>query len=124
MKICYIFLLHFIGDFLLQSRKMANRKSERPEYLIAHIAIVFAVMLLGGWVILPFQDSFALAAVAVFIHGLIDFFVWAGYRWWIKRTLPDFARYEFWEDTKFYAALGLDQLLHYITIILVYGGML
>lgn len=61
-------------------------------------------------------------------HGIIDWFIWKGYKRLVGRrevksmtsndvTVEDF---KYWEDSKFYSTIGLDQLLHTAVIVSLY----
>lgn len=113
--ICFI---HFIADFLLQSRTMALKKSKYPMWLVKHCSIIFLCML-------PFGIKFSL--LNALIHGLVDWNLWNGFSLFMKWKTGyrmsenvEILGYKYWEDSKFYAAIGLDQFLHYATIILLW----
>lgn len=137
------FVAHFVADFLLQPRKMGKLKSEKPLWLLGHLAIQFAVFYpFAGW-------KFALANAA--IHGVIDWNIWRLYKLKVYYQLRAVCRievektcqsrfedyrvvgaelvkqkiiqyselWEYWNDHWFYATIGLDQLLHAVTLILL-----
>lgn len=66
-----VLIVHFIADFLLQSREMGKRKSSESKYLLAHLAIQFACFALFG---LKFAFYNAL------VHGIIDWNIWRIYK--------------------------------------------
>ena len=73
--------LHFLADFLLQSREMGMKKSEDIAWLLGYLVIQFVVFA-------PFTSIlFALANCAV--HGLIDWFIWRGYKVTVHHRLYD-----------------------------------
>lgn len=115
--IFWLFVLHFVSDFLLQPRKMATKKSSHWGWWSAHVAITWMVFLEGGWLLgLPLWFSFANAGA----HGLIDAVIWRAYKWAaIKRGKGD--DFHYWEDHWFYTTIGFDQLLHGATLILLVG---
>lgn len=134
--IVQLLFLHFLADFVLQPREMGKRKSESPRWLAAHLGIQFVVFF-------PFTGIwFALANCAV--HGVVDWFIW---RWYkqsvlIRNPMPPEVQgqsvpaateaeeqdawrrglaltWRYWEDKLFYDTIGLDQLLHSATIVLL-----
>jgi len=117
-----LLLLHWVADFVLQSRDMAKNKSSSVLWLLAHLTIQFLVFWpFTGW-------KFALANAA--IHGLIDWNIWKLYKISVflrsKRFNPKqvpIKDFKFWEDSLFYMFIGIDQFLHMSTIIglLIYG---
>lgn len=139
--IAKLLLLHFIADFVLQPREMGKKKSQDVKWLLGHLAIQFAIFA-------PFTSIlFALANCAV--HGLIDWYIWRGYKWsvafrnpvpWHLRvevepepTHQEFeatwwlgvkASWKYWEDHLFYTTIGFDQLLHGLTLVVLSGWML
>lgn len=125
MNLLLAFFLHFIADFILQSREMGKNKSSNWKYLLAHLSIQFLVFLpFFGW-------QFSLANAA--IHGIIDKNIWnlykiftlyrLGYfRAWKEGKLDNVTKYhKYWEDHLFYATIGLDQFLHSATLILLFN---
>ena len=122
MLASYYLFLHFLADFILQPREMGRKKSKDSRYLLAHIAIIFSVFLVGtlSW-------KFALANAL--IHMIIDSVIWKCYAStvWKRRhklfknaTKDDLERkFKFWEDHWFYATIGLDQFLHGATILIL-----
>lgn len=141
-------ILHFIADFLLQSREMGKNKSSQFPVLLHHIGIQFAVMAVGLMILLDPLTAIAVSAANAVIHGVIDWHIWRGYKLYVYKKLykqvtsdprstvwytmhPDkqeagyqvlvaekAAAFKYWEDHWFYATIGFDQLLHAVTIIL------
>ncbi len=75
------------------------------------------------------------------IHCFQDWFIWRGYKWLVLQQLKkeelgcnntelyeyiDYGEggWHYWEDSKFYATIGFDQLLHFITIMVLYNLVL
>jgi hypothetical protein len=88
-----VLTVHWIADFIFQTRSMANNKSTSMKWLSAHI-LAYTCFLL------PFGLKFAL--VNGLAHFIIDFFT------------SRFTSY-FWKEKdvhKFFITIGLDQLLH------------
>lgn len=123
--------LHFVADFLLQSREMGKNKSSKPIVLLQHLSIQFVVFsLVLGVIYGPIQAT-GFALVNAMIHGVIDWNIWRGYKWFAaKRIYVDSegvshhslirgGEWCFWEDHWFYVTIGLDQLLHGLTLIYV-----
>ena len=132
-----LLVLHYIADFILQPREMGKNKSVRLEWLACHLLIQFLVFF-------PFF-GIKFAAANCLVHGVIDWFIWRGYKaivmWRIKRreklygegghplyVYPkwngiDYPKpqpeWKYWDDSAFYDTIGLDQLLHASTLILL-----
>ncbi len=117
----YLFVLHFIADFILQSREMGKKKSVEFSWLSAHLQIQAAIFLVF---LLPINLLFAakFAFLNALIHGIIDWNIWKLYKVSVylrdKRATPE--TWKYWEDHLFYTTIGFDQLLHASTLIGLY----
>ena len=135
MMLAVLFVTHYVADFLLQSRDMGKKKSSEPRYLFAHLFIQFMLF----WPVAGFK--FALMNAA--IHGVIDWNIWRGYKYYAyKRIAAEAAKFnlsgddrakwiaesgknwQYWEDHWFYSTIGFDQLLHALTITFLAGWLL
>ena len=120
-----LFLCHFVADFLMQPRWMAELKSSRFAVLSLHCIAQWALPL---FVLMPFYPEVAMYVTATnaIIHGVIDWNIWKLYKLSVKwrSDEPDMeklkANWKYWEDHWFYATIGLDQLLHSLTLIFVW----
>jgi len=112
MKLLLAFFIHFIADFILQSREMGEKKSSSFKWLSKHIGIIFICFL-------PFGIEFALCNA--FIHMLIDACIWNIYKItvYIRDKKATKENWEYWKDGWFYDTIGFDQFLHGATIILL-----
>lgn len=133
----YLFFLHFVADFLLQSREMGKKKSEVPLILAQHMGIQFSVVSLGLAPFVGFDKAIVLSLFNTAIHGAIDWNIWRGYKLLIYKKLKKIADndprttleaqihyFKYWEDHWFYATIGLDQFLHMATLTLLAGAIL
>lgn len=132
-------IVHFIADFLLQTREMGKNKSTSWKFLLQHIGIIFICFL-------PFGLVFSLCNAL--IHLVIDKFIWNVYKWHAKKMMtyiensdPYLRRnkvykyldgctcgesgpiWHYWEDPVFYSFIGFDQLLHTLTIVFLIGAL-
>jgi hypothetical protein len=116
--VAYLLFLHFVADFVLQSREMGKRKSEYFSVLLEHLGIhglVFAVGLVPfvGW-----REAITFAGASLVMHGFIDWYVWKLYKWSVYRRMGYVsADWAYWDDHGFYLTIGFDQLLHGITLV-------
>lgn len=117
----YLLLLHFIGDFVLQTDEMAQGKSKCLRPLLEHVGM-YGLMIMGGltamvmsvWPLLSADNFMALiksalvySLVNTVIHGAIDF---------VTSRVSAF----FWREKRmhdFFVVIGFDQLLHAATLI-------
>jgi len=121
--------LHFIADFILQSREMGKNKSSSYKWLGLHLLIQFLVFL-------PIGLKFSLCNAI--IHGIIDKNIWNLYKFSAylrikkmveplyyseenkKHLFEKFGKeWKYWEDHLFYTTIGFDQLLHIGTIVML-----
>lgn len=106
--IIYLLLIHWVADFILQSRWMATNKSSSNSILAAHVfvySIPFFVFGSALFVVLNFV-----------LHFMVD---------WVSSRLTS----KLWEKKNihgFFAVVGLDQVLHltclFSTYIWIFGA--
>lgn len=127
MLLYVLLITHFVADFLMQSREMAQKKSSELLWLGLHIRTItwtfFFVTYFGGagWNSIPFT------IINSAIHALIDWTIWNWYKQGVIKRYPTFEMrrdFKFWEDQKFYSTIGLDQLLHVLTIVVLYDWLI
>jgi len=100
--------VHFVSDFLLQRRCVAENKSSDGLAMAEHITIIFISFLYWGWMF---------AALNALIHMIIDKNIWTIYKW--LRRGEDKDTFKYWKDSLFYWTIGFDQLLHVSTLVLL-----
>lgn len=96
-----IFGLHFVGDYLLQTRYMGENKSSSNKALLLH-GIVYSLpfLLIGFWY----------AILNGILHIIVDYFSSRSFK-------------HYWsENNKFnaIAVMGLDQYIHTVCLIITY----
>ena len=106
--IVLIIILHFIADFLCQTREMGLRKYSSNLILFKHIAAYSTVFFVASFL----TPAFGLMFVVVngLAHTITD---WCSSRigkWFHEQNQM------YW----FFATLGLDQTVHLLTLILTY----
>lgn len=126
----YILILHFIADFLLQSREVATNKSSKLSYLGEHLIILHLTISILLLPVVGLIKAVTFSLLNVLIHGVIDWYIWRVYKWnvmrQIKKAFPNGnwieigKLFKYYEDHWFYATIGFDQLLHVITLIVLY----
>lgn len=120
--ICWILILHFIGDWVLQTREMARNKCLIGIDMAKHIFIYWAVLTWG--MMLAFYPEFlskqyteycTMAFAWPFINAFIHFSIDA-----ITSNITK----DHWHDGKpnktFWNTIGLDQLSHGIILFSTY----
>jgi len=146
LSLIIILISEYIGDFVLQSRKMALAKSTNFNVLMKHVVTVIGTVFIGasvGFGIL-WQSPMALVGSAAYaviygiIHGIQDWYIWKGYHSIVKerfritksgdydnKGIKSFMENkDYAEDKVFYDFIGLDRILHTITLILLWVWIL
>ncbi len=126
--ILIILFLHFVSDFVLQTRRMAQKKSKSLFWLSWHV-LVYTTFLFWGWVcFVGFNDYSSYTVFGVFYmvfisHFLTDFttskFTTYSYVRSIERNISIKKRNR-WQYI-FWLVLGLDQFVHFLSLILIYN---
>lgn len=102
--ICILLIFHFIADFMLQTDKMAINKSSSNYWLTKHVAVYSLLFTL----IHP-------------IYALVN-----GFLHWITDYVTSRLAAKAWQTEKrslFFTIIGLDQLIHTVTLISTYYFM-
>ncbi len=70
--------------------------------------------------------SASISLLNALIHLIIDQSIWNVYKYIKKKQLKgtNVNDFQYWEDKMFWNFVGLDQLLHILTILFVYHGLL
>ena len=111
--ICILLIAHFIGDFLCQNRYIATRKSEDFLVLTFHVIIYSTVMYLVSSFFLSNKINVDYFNAFNFIAHLITDF--------LTSRLNKFNYKRHGVGYLFFSGIGLDQLIHSLTIILSYN---
>lgn len=101
LVIIKILTVHWIADFILQSDKMAKNKSKSLKYLSLHILVYMLPLFIFGW---------KFAVVNAVLHFCVDFIT-------SKITSHLYAK---GDVHNFFVIVGLDQLIHTITLLSTY----
>lgn len=103
----YLLFLHWIGDFVLQTRWMAENKSKRNLALGIHIGVYSLTFIIGLLGHDPYKIAIFVACNAL-CHFMIDYFT--------SRANAKLLTYE--NKHLFWGMLGLDQYAHSATLLL------
>lgn len=132
LLLCSIFCFHFIGDFLFQSREMGKQKSKSLKVLFMHLFLVFTTIFFGLMNFCPFgvslQKVFLFSFFNIIVHGIIDWNIWRLYKKRVHYRFPfatkeQLLAFKYYDDPWFYRTIGFDQLLHTVTIIILWGAL-
>jgi len=110
-----LFVLHFVGDFICQSDRMAKGKSASWKILLEHVMTYYLVIGVGfilfKWAFYPDMGSLTVfLLVNLVAHFVTDFFT---SKWTTKLYLQDKRHW-------FFVVIGLDQLMHILTLMWTY----
>lgn len=105
-----LFILHFIGDFLFQTRQMANNKSKSLYWLTSHV-LYYCSAFMPIFLLIGIETQYIEFMFVLFTtHWLTDFFT---------SKLTTYC----WEKRKikmFFVVIGFDQMIHVITLLYIY----
>jgi hypothetical protein len=121
--IIYLMLFHWIGDFVFQSRYMAETKHQLFSSLFLHTAIYSLVMAVGMWSLVPI-----LYIVTMYV---INFTFWklllSTFLIFVFHSLTDSVTsgmtkkfHSYGQTKKFFTTIGFDQWFHLIQILVIY----
>jgi hypothetical protein len=108
-----IVVFHFLFDWILQTRVMAENKSKRPELLLGHMGIILA----GTVILRAFIPTITFEAIIINVitHGVIDGTIWRAYAWKTRNNAQWWKDHNlFVKDSWFWRTLGTDQTLHLV----------
>lgn len=110
-----LILTHIIFDFVLQSRTIATNKSSSLKYLIPHLVILFAGLVIFTILSGRYNPNQRILFIFgnIVLHGLIDWNIWNLYKFiTIKRFPKVDSSFKYYEDGLFYDFIAFDQGLH------------
>ncbi len=104
MIFVWILLAHWMGDYGFQTSKMALGKSHHFKWLAYHVLTYTSILLICSLLLFPLEIAIGYLLINGVLHGITDFFT-------SKLT----SKYR--ETPRiFYIVLGLDQMIHTITL--------
>lgn len=111
--ILVLLISHFVGDFLLQSDKMALNKYKDPYWLLAHILVYTTILFIFSFMFLDFKLSLSFN-LFIYLNFMLHFSIDV-----ITSQFTHFL-YEKKENHWFFVVIGFDQLLHYFCLFVTY----
>lgn len=104
-------LLHWIADFVCQTDTMATRKSKSLFWLLLHVLIYTIVMSATAYFV---STAAWITILYIFAtHAVTDYFT----------SKASAHYYEKGQRHNFFMLIGLDQLIHFITLYLWFGSI-
>lgn len=101
IDIILIFICHFLGDFVLQTRDIATHKSTNNKVLAFHCILYGIAFLFFGLLF---------AVITGILHFMIDYFT--------SRLTTKFWKQN--RDDLFWLTIGVDQMLHMVILTVTY----
>lgn len=118
MRIAFILLTaHFLGDWILQSRKVATTKSTNFGSAITHaITIMISLLVAGVLIFTSAKDLILFLCFNTTMHIFQDVIIWKAYAVLHSKT----KEFKYWEDYGFYATIAIDQFAHLMWLFISY----
>ena len=114
----YILLVHWVADFLLQTRHMATRKSESNYYLNLHVTI-YSFTTIVFWVFFFLIVETHMTTFTVFLSFAVTFAThWLTDYVTSRQTSKLFKAKK---EKEFFNMIGFDQWIHALTLFLTYN---
>ena len=113
LEVLSILFIHWVADFLFQTKTMATMKSKDTNWLLIHVAVYsFTWFFIGAFFFGPLKASLFFG-ITFMCHFITDYLTSR----WTSKLYKDSKFYGF---PSFFSVIGLDQWLHYFQIILTY----
>lgn len=107
-----LFFLHWVADFVCQSREMANNKSHDPKWLTYHVVVYSTIMTLPIYSLVPSYST-----------ALTFFFYWFVTHFFTDMITSQLTS-KFWKEERikaFFTTIGFDQFIHSAAIIFAWA---
>ena len=113
----FMIIFHWIGDFVLQTREMADNKSTSNYYLSMHVFVYSTANIILWMIFMPMfgatytKETIMLSLVLMFsMHWVTDYFT-------SKQTSKLYKQQNY---HGFFTMIGFDQILHYLQLFAIY----
>lgn len=121
-----ITFIHFVADFIFQSRTMGRNKSTNLYWLTTHVLAYTLATVIGWSLFVEFANFnlgfiFWLSVITFSTHWITDFLTskLSGYCYLKSLEHKKTKKGDFWEWS-FWGIIGLDQFIHWATLALTY----
>jgi hypothetical protein len=105
-----LILLHFIGDFIMQSDKDAKGKSTSFKCLVSHTSTYVVPFIVVGAFFFPFDMVNVFAIITFLAHTITDYFT----------SKLNSKLWKSGNTHNFFISVGFDQVLHYIQLFVTF----
>lgn len=107
-----IMVIHYLGDFVLQTHEQSQRKSSENKWLFYHTGSYSLIWLLAAWgLYTSIWAALLFASVTFVAHAATD---------WVTSRVGK----SFWSSSDYhngFAVVGFDQILHYVQLLLTHS---
>ena len=110
MLIIWLMLLHWLGDFVLQTDWMAVHKASDRKALFTHIGVYGATMFTGLFSMFGFSAIWFVLLNAI-LHGIIDY---------VTSKASHYCN-DTGDRHNMFVMIGLDQFVHFVFLYLTMG---
>lgn len=116
LLIC-LFVIHWIGDYLLQTRVQGNGKSSSNKLLLEH-TIAYSVFLGLGVSLMALVFNMSMSIESIIQYTVLNFVLHTATDWLTSRATKNlWSRRKEWET---FAIMGFDQLVHMTCLVVTY----
>lgn len=117
LLLCYLLAVHWWADFAQQTDEMATGKATSNRWLTIHVAI-YTAWLMVGVLGVSFLTTPLRGLVFVLLNGALHWGTDYVTSRWTSRLWKEGRRHDF------FVAIGADQLVHTVTLILTASWLL
>jgi hypothetical protein len=112
-QILIILFIHWVADFVLQTKEMGMNKSKSDYWLISHVFVYSMVWFFIGMFFFKIPQVILFVVTTFILHFITDYLT---SRW----TSKLYKQRKYYGFPAFFSVIGLDQFLHYTQLILCY----
>jgi len=112
-QIIILLFIHWVADFLFQTKDMATNKSKSNMWLFTHVSTYTTVYGAVGLFFFPPMQVIGFCAATFFFHFITDYFT-------SRLTSKLYAAKKYYGFPSFFSVIGGDQWLHFVQLILCY----
>lgn len=116
-----LMIIHWVADFVIQTREEAKNKSTSNKYLLLH-TVKYSLLYISFFPLIG-RGVFLFIGITFITHTIIDYFTSRvnGFFWTKREMFKDIDEdlSDGWEHL-FWCNIGFDQCLHIIQLIITY----
>ena len=114
-----LIVLHFVSDWMLQPRAVAKRKTTSLKWMLKHLIVIWGTFAL--FALITNHSQWAVV-VNTILHGIIDKGIWSSFAKIRGPFDEEYLKYnKYAEDYWFYFTIAVDQIIHLIILIWLFG---